>query len=93
MVSAGKIHSTAFGRALGYTALYLERHVPAGISCQNDVVSTSMRRDHVASTSTQRHFATKYPLGWVLRIAVIGISFDTWSHSLTSLWGRMAHAF
>ena len=28
----------------------------AGIWCQNDVVSTSMRRDHVASTSTRRHF-------------------------------------
>ena len=27
MVSAGKIHNTAFRRALGYTALYLERHV------------------------------------------------------------------
>ena len=39
-------------------------HNPAGIWCQNDVASTSMRRDHVASTSTQRHFGTKCPLGY-----------------------------
>ena len=41
---------------------------PAGIWFQNDVVSTSMRRDHVASTSTQRHFGTKCPLGGCLDI-------------------------
>ena len=34
-----------------------------GIWCQNDVVLTSMRRDDVASTSIQRHFDTKCPLG------------------------------
>ena len=28
-------------------------------------MSTLMRRDHVASTSTQRHFGTKCPLGWL----------------------------
>ena len=32
--------------------------IPAGIWCQNDVVSTSMRRDHVASTLTRRHFTS-----------------------------------
>ena len=31
---------------------------PAGIWCQNDVVSTSMRRDHVASTLTRRHITS-----------------------------------
>ena len=31
---------------------------PAGIWCQNDVVSTSMRRHHVASTLTRRHFTS-----------------------------------
>ena len=36
---------------------------PAGIWCQNDVVSTSMRRNHVASTLIRRHFRTKCPLG------------------------------
>ena len=36
---------------------------PAGIWGQNDVVSTSMRRNHVASTLTRRHFRTKCPLG------------------------------
>ena len=36
---------------------------PVGILCQNDVVSTSMRRDHVASTLIRRHFHTKCPLG------------------------------
>ena len=29
---------------------------PAGTQHQNDVVSTSMRRDHVASTLIRRHF-------------------------------------
>ena len=36
---------------------------PAGIWCQNDVGSTSMRRHHVASTLIRRHFGTKCPLG------------------------------
>ena len=36
---------------------------PVGIWCQNDVVLTSMRRHHVASTSIRRHFGTKCPLG------------------------------
>ena len=36
---------------------------PAGIWCQNDVVLTSMRRNHVASTLIRHHFRTKCPLG------------------------------
>ena len=40
-------------------------NIPAGIWCKNDVVLTSMRRDDVASTSIQRHFDTKCPLGYV----------------------------
>ena len=40
-----------------------QRIFPAGIWCQNDVVSTSMRRNHVASTLIRRHFRTKCPLG------------------------------
>ena len=36
---------------------------PADIWCENDVVLTSMRCDHVASTLIQRHFGTKCPLG------------------------------
>ena len=36
---------------------------PAGTRRKNDVVLTSMRRDDVASTSIQRHFVTKCPLG------------------------------
>ena len=39
---------------------------PAGIWCQNEVVSTSMRRDHVASTLTRRHFYVMCPLGNIL---------------------------
>ena len=39
---------------------------PAGIWCQNDVVSTSMRRNYVASTLIRRHFRTKCPLGRVV---------------------------
>ena len=41
----------------------LEKEIPADIWCENDVVLTSMRRDHVASTLIQRHFGTKCPLG------------------------------
>ena len=33
------------------------------IWCQNDVVSTSMRRNHVVSTLVRRHFGTKMPAG------------------------------
>ena len=38
-------------------------HFPAGIWCENDVGSTSMRRHHVASTLIRRHFGTKCRLG------------------------------
>ena len=33
------------------------------IWCQNDVVSTWMRRDHVASTLMRRHFYVMCPAG------------------------------
>ena len=36
---------------------------PAGTQHQNDVLSTSMRRDHVASTLIRRHFNVVCPLG------------------------------
>ena len=36
---------------------------PAGTQHQNDVVSTSMRRDHVASTLIRRHFNVVCLLG------------------------------
>ena len=36
---------------------------PAGTQRQSDVVSTSMRRDHVASTLIRRHFNVVCPLG------------------------------
>ena len=35
---------------------------PVGIWCQNDVVLSSMRRNHVASTITRRHFYVMCPL-------------------------------
>ena len=35
-----------------------------GIWCQNDIVCTSMRRDHVASTLIRRHFFVMCPLGY-----------------------------
>ena len=38
---------------------------PLGIWCQNDVVSTSMRRNHVASTLVRRHLYFMCPLGCV----------------------------
>ena len=36
--------------------------IPAGTWCKNDVISTSVRRDYVASTSIRRKFGTKCPL-------------------------------
>ena len=38
--------------------------IPAGTQHQNDVVSTSMRRDHVASTLIRRHFNVVCLLVW-----------------------------
>ena len=40
-----------------------KNEIPVGSWCQNDVVLTSMRRNHVASTLIRRHFRTKCPLG------------------------------
>ena len=50
---------------------------PVGIWCQNDVVSTSMRRHHVASTLIRRHFYVMCPLGKLLSadLAVLCRSF------------------
>ena len=42
------------------------RGYPAGTQYQNDVVSTSMRRDHVASTLIRRHFNVVCLLGNVV---------------------------
>ena len=36
---------------------------PVGKWCQNDIVSTSMRRHDVASTLIGRHFYVMFPLG------------------------------
>ena len=41
---------------------------PAGTQHQNDVVSTSMRHDHVASTLIRRHFDVVCPLGKILPV-------------------------
>ena len=41
----------------------LLRPLPAGTQRENDVVSTSMRRDHVASTLIRRHFDVVFLLG------------------------------
>ena len=35
---------------------HTDKNNPVGIWCQSDVVSTSMRRHHVASTLIRRHF-------------------------------------
>ena len=50
---------------LGTTSL-AEVNVPVGIWCKNDVVSTSIRRNHVASTFI-RHFYVMCPLGSLAR--------------------------
>ena len=44
--------------------LLIRSAIPAGKQHQNDVVSTSMRRDHVASTLIRRHYNVMCPLGW-----------------------------
>ena len=56
-----------------YETLYEYRNLPlilrcnpVGIWCQNDVVSTSMRRHHVASTLIRRHFHVMCLLGKLL---------------------------
>ena len=47
-----------------YNYIYIENFkYPAGTQHQNDVVSTSMRHDHVASTLIRRHFNVVCPLG------------------------------
>ena len=43
---------------------------PAGIWCQNDVVSTWMRRHLVASTLTRRHFHVICPLGTIWNVII-----------------------
>ena len=42
---------------------FIGMKTPAGIRCQNDVVLTSMRHHHVASTLIRRHFYIMCPLG------------------------------
>ena len=65
------------GLLLILVPLSIYRTIPAGIWCQNDVVSTSMRRNHVASTLLRRHFRTKCPLGCLIRDGIVTISLTT----------------
>ena len=44
-------------------SIIVSRSCPVGIWSQNDVVSTSMRRHHVASTFIRRHCYVMRPLG------------------------------
>ena len=48
---------------------------PVDIWCQNNVVSTSLRRNNVASTLIRRHFYVMCPLGpnYVFHINVLRI--------------------
>ena len=50
---------------------------PAGTQHQNDVVSTSMRRDHVASTLIRRHFNVVCPRGGGGGAGNLGVIFGT----------------
>ena len=60
--------------AMPPSPFFKERHLfPAGIWCQNDVVSTSMRRNYVASTLIRRHFRTKCPLGCYFLFASLDV--------------------
>ena len=49
-----------------YGEPFYDHHIPVGIWCENYVVSTSMRPNHVASTLILRHFYIMCPLGWHL---------------------------
>ena len=49
--------------------------VPLGIWRQNDVVLTSMRRHHVASTFIRRYFFIMRPLGLFFRYARVVCTF------------------
>ena len=46
-----------------FQVTFIQQFRPVGLWCQNDVVSTSMRRHHVASTLTRRHYYVMCPLG------------------------------
>ena len=64
------------------------KNIPAGTQHQNDVISTSMRRDHVALTLMRRHFNVVCPLGsgFDLMCSFLGV-YDI---SLPALnWGNM----
>ena len=50
---------------LQFSKFHLRETFPVGIWCQNDVVSTSMRRNHVASTLIRRHFTSCVPAGFI----------------------------
>ena len=54
---------------------------PAGTQHQNDVASTSMRRDHVASTLIRRHFNVMCPLGMYFQTCASRENADQLSHS------------
>ena len=49
-----------------FTCLIEKELPPVGIWCQNDAVSTSMRRNHVATTLIRRHIYAMCPLGYVM---------------------------
>ena len=59
---------------------------PVGIWCRNDVVLTSMRRNHVASTLIRRHFYVMCPLGMFSNI-------QWWSVFRTCLYVIIASTF
>ena len=69
--------------------------LPAGTQYQNDIVSTSMRRDHVASTLIRRHFNVVCSLGLSLasawRVAFQGINLAffvlSWKSGAVELQG------
>ena len=58
-------HSSSLGFCLPLTDCKLNNNFPADTQYPNDVVSTSMPRDHVESTLIRRHFNVLCPLGWV----------------------------
>ena len=72
---------------------YFTAEIPSTVTCntqhQNDVVSTSMRRDHVASTFIRRHFNVVCPLGIVSRL--FGKMGDMLFARPASIWSENEH--
>ena len=68
-----EVFSSLSFRVAGFVFSHGVYVCPMGIWCQNDVVLTSMRRHHVASTSIRRQSGTKCPLGGIAEVTQVSL--------------------